>query len=141
MGHNSNALHTRRVAGSIPAAPTTEISENKPCSCSAAEVCPPLGALVGRGGLLTRPASAPVLPLREKGPLGDGSVPDLLRAIRSDIAESKQDESKQDTVEVKPRLGILEAQHPSLSRRVNRIGSDVERTSRRLDLAEAPAAP
>lgn len=62
----------------------------------------------------------------------DSLVLNLLRAIRSDIAEVKAD-----LVEVKERLGILEAQYASLSRRVDRIGGDMERVKRRLDLADA----
>lgn len=61
---------------------------------------------------------------------------ELLRAIRGDMADLKQD-----MVEVKERLGILEAQYSSLSRRVDRIGGDVERIKRRLDLADAPTPP
>ena len=56
----------------------------------------------------------------------------LLRAIRGDIAEVRADLS-----EVKELLGILEAQYASLSRRVGRIGGDMERVKPRLDLADA----
>lgn len=62
----------------------------------------------------------------------DSLVLNLLRAIRSDIAEVKAD-----LTEVKERLGIFEAQYASLSRRVDRIGGDMERVKRRLDLADA----
>jgi hypothetical protein len=62
----------------------------------------------------------------------DSLVLNLLRAIRSDIAVVKAD-----LVEVKERLGILVAQYASLSRRVDRIGGDMERVKRRLDLADA----
>ena len=41
-----------------------------------------------------------------------------------------------DMVEVKERLGLLEAGQASLSRRVDRIGGDVEQMKRRLDLVE-----
>lgn len=62
----------------------------------------------------------------------DNVVLSLLRAIRTDIAEVKADIG-----EVKERLGILESQYASLSRRVDRLGGDMERVKRRLDLADA----
>ena len=62
----------------------------------------------------------------------DSLVCNLLRAIRSDVAEVKAD-----LVEVKERIGILGSQYASLSRRVDRIGGDMERVKRRLDLADA----
>jgi hypothetical protein len=40
-------------------------------------------------------------------------------------------------VEVKERLGFLEAQYASISRRVDRIDSRLERIERRVDLVEA----
>ena len=54
----------------------------------------------------------------------DSLVLNLLRAIRSDIAEVKAD-----LTEVKERLGIMGAQYASLSRRVDRIGGDMQRVS------------
>ena len=62
----------------------------------------------------------------------DSLVLNLLRAIRSDIAEVKAD-----LTEVKERLGILVSQYAGLSSRVDRIGGDMERVKRRLDLADA----
>ncbi len=59
-------------------------------------------------------------------------VLEMLRAIRSDIAEVKAD-----LVEVKDRLGILGAHHASLSRRVDRLGGDMEQVKRRLGLIAA----
>jgi len=56
----------------------------------------------------------------------------LLRAIRGDIAEVNSD-----LFEVKERLGILQAQYASLSRRVDRIGGNMERVKHRLNLADA----
>lgn len=56
----------------------------------------------------------------------DNLVLSMLRAIRTDLAELKAD-----MVEVKERLGILESQYASLSRRVDRIGGDVEVIKRR----------
>src|SRR3712207_1671345 len=94
-----HSLHTRRVAGSIPAAPIPRTS-------------------VWRAALS-----------------GDSAL-ELLRAVRGGIAGLKED-----VAEVKERLGILESQCSSLSRRVDRIGGDAERIKRRLDPAESPAAP
>ena len=55
-----------------------------------------------------------------------------LRGIRSDISDLKTS-----MVEVKERLGFLEGQYASISRRVDRIDSRLERIERRLDLVEA----
>jgi predicted nucleic acid-binding Zn-ribbon protein len=55
-----------------------------------------------------------------------------LRAISNDIGDLKTS-----MVEVKERLGFLEAQYASISRRVDRIDSRLERFERRLDLVEA----
>lgn len=60
----------------------------------------------------------------------------LLRAIRGDVAEIKADLS-----EIKQRLGFLEAGYASLSRRVDRIGGDVERIKTRLDIVDAGVTP
>jgi hypothetical protein len=59
-------------------------------------------------------------------------VLDMLRAIRADIADVRTDLS-----EVKERLGILEVQYASLSRRVDRMGGDIELIKRRLNLVDA----
>ena len=59
-------------------------------------------------------------------------VLELLRAIRGDIGELKAD-----MIEVKERLGLIEQQYASLSRRVDRVGGDVELIKRRLELTEA----
>lgn len=66
----------------------------------------------------------------------DSLVLTLLRAIRGDIAEVKSD-----LVEVKERLGFLEAGYASLSRRVDRMAGDIERIKRRLDIVDAPVGP
>ncbi|HWD60378.1 MAG TPA: hypothetical protein VG308_19000 [Stellaceae bacterium] len=58
-------------------------------------------------------------------------VLEMLRAIRGDLAEVKAD-----LVELKQRVGLLEAQYASLSSRVDRIGGDVVQIKRRLDLVE-----
>ena len=66
--------------------------------------------------------------------MSDNLILELLRAIRGDTGELKAD-----MIEIKERLGLLEAQYSSIPRRVDRIGGDVERIKRRLDLADAPA--
>ena len=58
----------------------------------------------------------------------------LLRGIRDDVSQIKGA-----MAEVKERLGLLEAGYASVSRRVDRIGGDMERIKVRLDLVEAPA--
>jgi predicted nuclease with TOPRIM domain len=55
----------------------------------------------------------------------------LLRGIRTDMTELRAD-----MLEVKERLGLLEAQYSSISRRVDRVGGDIERIKRRLEIAE-----
>jgi hypothetical protein len=64
--------------------------------------------------------------------MSDNLVLEPLRAIRGDIAEIKAD-----MVEVKERLGLLEGQYASLSRRVDRLGGDVETIKRHLDIVPA----
>lgn len=56
----------------------------------------------------------------------------LLCAIRGDIAHIKAD-----VTEIKERLGFLEGIYASMSRRIDRIGGDVERIKTRLDLVDA----
>lgn len=62
----------------------------------------------------------------------DNFVLELLRAIRGDIAEIKAD-----TAEIKERVGLLESQYASLSRRLDRQGGDIEQIRQRLNLADA----
>lgn len=57
---------------------------------------------------------------------------DLLRAIRAEQAEIRTD-----LAEIKERLGILESQYASLSRRMDRLVGDIEQVKRRLGLIEA----
>ena len=57
---------------------------------------------------------------------------DLLRAIRAEQAEIRTD-----LAEIKERLGIQETQYASLSRRVDRLGGDMEQVRKRLGLIEA----
>ena len=64
--------------------------------------------------------------------MSDSIVLGLLRAIRGDIAELKAD-----MAEVKERLGMLEAQGASLSRRIDRLSGGAEQIKRRLNLADA----
>ena len=65
--------------------------------------------------------------------MSDSLVLELLRAMRGDTSQIKTD-----IIEVKERLGFLEGGYASLSRRVDRIGGDVERIKARLDIADAP---
>jgi len=64
--------------------------------------------------------------------MSDDMVLTLLRAIRSDIGEIKTS-----VLELTERVGILEGQYASISRRVDRIGGDVDLIKRRLNLADA----
>ena len=66
--------------------------------------------------------------------MSDNLALDLLRAMRGDLGELRTDMR-----EVKERLGLLEAGYSSLSRRVDRMGGDVEHIRRRLERADAPA--
>jgi predicted nuclease with TOPRIM domain len=63
--------------------------------------------------------------------MSDDLVLTLLRRIREDISELKTN-----GVEVKERLGLLEGQYAPMSRRLDRIGGDVERIKTRLELVE-----
>ena len=65
----------------------------------------------------------------------DNLVLTLLRAIRADVTEIKV-EFKADLLEIKERLGFLEAQYASLSRRVDRMAGDLERVKVRLGLID-----
>ena len=64
--------------------------------------------------------------------MSDNLVLEHLRAIRGDLAEIKTS-----IVEVKQRLGLLEAGYASLSRRVDAMDERLERIGRRIDLTEA----
>jgi hypothetical protein len=55
----------------------------------------------------------------------------LLRAIRGDISHIKGD-----IIEIKERLGFLKGTYVSPSRRVDRLGGDVERIKVRLDIVD-----
>ena len=66
--------------------------------------------------------------------MSDNLVLDMLRAIRGDLGEIKAD-----IREIKERISVLEGGYASLSRRVDRMGGDVERIKQRLELNEAPA--
>jgi len=63
----------------------------------------------------------------------DNMVLSLLRAMRGDTSQIKSD-----VIEIKERLGFLEGSYASLSRRIDRIGGDVERIKTRLDIVDAP---
>jgi hypothetical protein len=47
--------------------------------------------------------------------------------------DTKVDNLRADMVDVKQRIGFLEEQHDSISRRIDRIGGDVARFKTRLD--------
>ncbi len=71
--------------------------------------------------------------------MSDNLVLELLRAIRGDIADLKTD-----VLELKERVGGLEVAHgstatasASISRRLDRVGADVDLIKRRLDLVGA----
>jgi hypothetical protein len=62
----------------------------------------------------------------------DNLILEMLRAIRGDIADLKTGQ-----IEIKERLGFLEQQYASISRRVDRIDLTLDRIARRLELVEA----
>ncbi len=64
--------------------------------------------------------------------MSDNLVLALLEAIRGDIGKFKTD-----MIEVKERLGLLEQRRSLISRRLDRLGVDVEAIRRRLDLVDA----
>ena len=68
-------------------------------------------------------------------PMSDDPPPScaevLLRGIRDDISAIKGD-----MAEVKERLGLLEGFEASLSRRLDRMGGDMERIKVRLELVD-----
>ena len=64
--------------------------------------------------------------------MSDNLVLEMLRAIRSGITELKTTAS-----EIIERLGLLEMQYSSVSRRVDEIGGDTERIKSRLELHDA----
>ena len=66
--------------------------------------------------------------------------PDNLVLVYLRRIDTKVDGLRTDMVEIKERLGFLEAGYASLSRRVDRLGGDVEQIRRRLDIVDAPAA-
>ena len=64
--------------------------------------------------------------------------PDNLMLVYLRRIDAKVDGLREDVVEVKQRLGFLEEQYASISRRVDRIDLRLERIERRLDLVDAP---
>ena len=60
--------------------------------------------------------------------------PDNLMLVYLRLIDAKVDGLR----EVKQRLGFLEEQYASISRRVDRIDLRLERVDRRLDLVDAP---
>ena len=62
--------------------------------------------------------------------------PDMLVHLRH--ISGQLDDLKEDMREIKERLGILESQYASLSRRVDRLGEQVARIEKRLGLVDVP---
>jgi predicted nuclease with TOPRIM domain len=62
---------------------------------------------------------------------------EMLQAMVQRVLDG-QAELKADMIEVKERLGLIEGQYSSISRRVDRISGDVDQIRRRLDLVDAP---
>jgi predicted nuclease with TOPRIM domain len=62
---------------------------------------------------------------------------EMLQAMVQRVLDG-QAELKTDMIEVKERLGLIEGQYSSISRRVDRISGDVDQIRRRLDLVDAP---
>ena len=56
---------------------------------------------------------------------------ETLKAVQATLARHSED-----LLEIKERLGTLELQYASLSRRVDRLETRLERIERRLDLVE-----
>ena len=65
----------------------------------------------------------------------EGLMLACLRRIDENVAELRED-----VREVRSRLGFLEEQYASLSRRMDRVGSGVELFRRRLHIANAAAS-
>lgn len=62
----------------------------------------------------------------------DNLVLEMLRAIRA-----TQEKHSHDLLEIKERIGFVEQQYASISRRVDRIDERLDRVDRRLGLIEA----
>ena len=62
-------------------------------------------------------------------PSTENLVLEMLRAIRA-----TQEKHSTDLLEIKERLGIIERQYASVSRRIDRIDARLERAEPRLDL-------
>jgi predicted nucleic acid-binding Zn-ribbon protein len=62
----------------------------------------------------------------------DNLVLEHLREIRATL-----DRHTDDLLEIKGRLGLLEQQYASISRRVDSIDARLDRVEKRLDLVEA----
>jgi hypothetical protein len=65
--------------------------------------------------------------------------PEKLIVVYLRRIDTKVDDLRQGMIEVKERLGLIETQYASLSRRVDRMGGDIERINKRLDLTETHA--
>ena len=63
--------------------------------------------------------------------------PDNLTLVYLRGIDQKFDGLREDMSDVKERLGHLEGQYSSLSRRVDRLGDGLDRIERRLDIVPA----
>ena len=69
------------------------------------------------------------MPADKRAEVTNELIYETLKAIQVTLARNSED-----LREIKERLGILEMQYASLSRRVDKIEERVERIERRLDL-------
>jgi predicted nucleic acid-binding Zn-ribbon protein len=69
------------------------------------------------------------MPADKRAEVTNELIYEALKAIQATLARHSED-----LREIKERLGILEMQYASLSRRVDKIEERVERIERRLDL-------
>jgi hypothetical protein len=76
-------------------------------------------------------------------PKPDDLVLALLRSMRTEMGAMRADigEVKNDRIEIKGRLGFLEAAYGSMSPRIDRIDGAVRIFARNFDLVEATDAP
>ncbi len=76
-------------------------------------------------------------------PEPDDLVLALSRTIRTEMAARRADigEIKNDLIEIKGRLGCLQAAYGSMSLRVGRIDGSIRILARRFNVAEATESP
>ena len=64
--------------------------------------------------------------------MSDDLVLEHLRHIRAVV-----DDTREDIAEIRSRLGLLEGGYAAVSHRLDRMGGDIARIKRRLDLVES----